>query len=86
MKSQMLRRSILAISTSALIFAVSACNPNRNNPNYNASQSQPGTTSSPGMSGNTSGNTGSISGAGDASNTGSTNSSGGSSGTSSGSR
>lgn len=68
MKAQMLRRSILAISAGALIFIASACNPNRNNPNYNASRSQqqPGATSSPGMTGDT----GSITGAGDASSTG----------------
>ncbi len=77
MKFKMIRPSVLAISASALIFAASACNPNRNNPNYNASRTQPGTVSSPGMSGSSgSGNTGSLSGAGDTSNTGSNSPSG----------
>jgi hypothetical protein len=73
----------MALGACAMIFAATACNPNRNNPNYNASQTQqPGTAQSPGMSGNT----GSISGSGDSSNTGASSSTGGSSGSSSGSR
>jgi hypothetical protein len=82
MISLVIRRLMMALGACAMIFATTACNPNRNNPNYNASQTQqPGTASSPGMSGNT----GSLSGAGDTSNTGASSSTGGYSGSTSGS-
>jgi hypothetical protein len=46
---------LMAFSAVALIFAASACNPNRSNPNYNTSQSQqPGAIQTPGTSGSTS--------------------------------
>lgn len=80
MKRLLIRRSVLALSALTLILTAASCNPNRNNPNYSGSQTQPGTVASPGTSGGYSGNTGSVSGAGDASNTGSSSSTGTSSG------
>jgi hypothetical protein len=76
----LIRPAVMTFGACALIFAATSCNPNRNNPNYNASRTQPGVAASPGASG---GDTGSVSGAGDTSNTGSSSSSG-SSGSSSG--